>query len=310
MSRMNYKSMSDGVLDAAFKKLKLKPPTQKTVPAKAAVLKEYFEKNTKKEDLSKCTTCGGISSMTYEVCPYCGDGDVVDPSVAAAANEAITTTATEVEVPTKEGGYVKINPEDLDTSLAKIRELKRNVERSIWELGIEIKHVHDEELWKARLIDGQPEFKTWKAFCAGVLQMSHTHAYGLIEVATKFTREQVEAIGTTKLKLIVGLPEDKRQAALDAAARGAGTKEVRELAGKGPKDTNKDTGDVVTFLARANKKTTLVLLAASGDKGKPAQQIADEPWVEEEHENGVVSRYVVKLNKKTGNLELVITRRR
>jgi hypothetical protein len=309
MSRMNYKSMSDGVLDAAFKKLKLKPPTQKTVPAKAAVLKEYFEKNTKREDISKCTTCGGLSDANYDVCPYCGDGDVIDPSVAAAAT-AITTTGTEVEVATKEGGYVKINPEDLDNSLAKIRELKRNVERSIWELGIEIKHVHDEELWKARLIDGQPEFKTWKAFCAGVLQMSHTHAYGLIEVASTFTREQVEMIGTAKLKLIVGLPEDKRAAALAAAEQGASTKEVGALAGKGPKDTNKDTGDVVTFLARANKKTTLVLLAASGEKGKPAQQIADEPWVEEEHENGVVSRYVVKLNKKTGNLELVITRRR
>lgn len=308
--KMNHKSMSMGALQESFQKFKLKKPTQSTVPAYASVLKAHFEKVTVREDLSACSTCGGISDFNLDQCPYCGDSEKTDANIANAT-QAIDTTAEPVTaVATKSGGYVEIKPEELDESLAKVKELKKNAERSIWELGIEIKHLHDEELWKARMIAGEPQYKTWKQFCGTELGMSHQHAYNLMEVAGKFTREQVEQYGVAKLSIIASLPGEQRPAALagaDGKSKRQLADEAKEASGKGDKG---DAGDKITFLARADKKTTLKFLAASGEKGKPAQAIADEPWVEEEHENGVVSRYVIKQNNRTGNLELVITRRR
>lgn len=115
----------------------------------------------------------------------------------------------------------------LERSIKKVRELTMNIERSIWDLGIEIARVHDEELWKARLIDGlYPQFRTWKDFCAAVLQMSHTHAYKLMENAKLFTREQVATIGTTKLTMIVRAPFVHRDRLLHMAERGCSSREL------------------------------------------------------------------------------------
>lgn len=299
-ARLKFDVMSAGVLDAALKKLGIKPPTQKTIPARASVLKKFFaEKEKAGVELLACSNCKGESTEDLDACPYCGDSELVDPPAA------IVTTGETVEVATQSGGYVQIKPEDLDTALGNIKQLKKNVERNIWELGTEIKRVHDEELWKARIIDGKPEHKTWKVFCSAELGMTHTHAYSLMQVAEKFTREQVEALGSSKLAILVSLPEEKRQQLLAEA----GTSTTRELKEKANEAKGKPAPAALSVMTRVNTKLQLPMKGAN-NKGKPATSLGDDPWCEEEHDNGVVTRYVCKLDPKTNVVTLFITRRR
>jgi hypothetical protein len=293
MARMKHSAMSSGILDAAIKKLKLKKPSQNTVPAKAALLKAHFKEHTKAEDLSECTNCGGESDFNLEACPYCGDSEKTSDATA------ITTTAEalpEVE---------QVSTEALDEAVTRVKQLKRNTEVSIWELGTEIAHIHDDGLWKTRMLGPNPQYKTFKAFVNAELGISHTHAYSLMEVAKKFSRDQVEQIGVSKLAIIVQLPPDKQAAAL------AGNKSkadlARELAeSKGGSDKQPDVVSVMTRMGSRQK----LPMQGTNSKGKPAESLADEPWVEEEHENGIISRYVVKLDPKTKQIVLIITRRR
>ncbi len=300
MSRMKHSAMSVGIMTAAIKKLKLKMPPQKTAPAMAAVLKTHFKAACDADNLSNCTNCGGDSDINLEACPYCGDSEVVgDPAAAAGV---ITTTAEALPA------EAQVSTEQLDTAVANFKAKKRHAEASIWELGVEVAAIHDGDLWKTRMLGGDPQYKTFKAFCGVELGISHTHAYSLIEVAKKFTRERVEQIGVSKLSIIVQLPADKQAAALNGAANGGKSKSdlAKELAASKGKDKVPET---VTIMARAGSHVKLPMTGTSS-KGKPATSLADEPWAEEEHENGIVSRYVVKIDPKTSQAILIITRRR
>lgn len=304
MARLNYSVMSAGILDAALERLGVAPPSQNTIPARASVLKKFFADQEKAGvEMLACTNCKGESPESFDSCPYCGDSET------NTGTPVIETTAepAPIEVATQSGGYVQVHVEDLDAALGNIRTFKKNVERCIWELATEIKRVHDEELWKARIIDGKPEHKTWKVFCAKELGMTHTHAYNLIDIATKFTREQVEAFGHTKLAILVSLPEEKRNKLLPEA----GSSTVRQLRDKADEERAepKRQSAVLSVMTRVGAKVELEMVG-SNNKGKPATEIGDDPWCEEEHENGVVTRYVVKLDPKTKTLKLIITRRR
>lgn len=299
MARMKYSAMSVGVMVSAIKALKLKAPAQKNPPALAAVLKAHFKAQAandpkKADDLSECSNCGGDSDISLEVCPYCGDSEINN---GEGADQTITTTAEPAPA---------IDTEELDNAVAAFKQKKRNAEASIWELGVEVARIHDGDLWKTRLLGPNPQYKTFKAFCGAELGISHTHAYSLIEVAKKFTREQVEQLGVSKLAIIVQLPPDKQAAALNGAADKSKRDLAAELAeskGKTPKP------DAVTIMTRAGGHVKLTM-QGTNTKGKPATELADEPWVEEEHENGVISRYAIKVEPKTGHIRLIITRRR
>jgi hypothetical protein len=306
-TRLNYDAMSAGVLDAALAKLGLPAPTQKTIPARASVLKKHFAELEKGKDgapkveLLKCSNCKGESTEDLDACPYCGDSETsTGPAVIEATAEPV------VEIATQSGGYVQVHASDLDAALTNIRTYKKNAERCLWELATEIKRVHDEELWKARIIEGKPEHKTWKVFCAKELGMSHTNAYSLIQVAEKFTREQMESLGYWKLAILVSVPEEKRTPLL-AGAAGDTTRELQAKA-DAAKGTTK-TPAALSVMTRVNAKVTLPM-TGSNNKGKPATELADDPWCEEQHDNGVVTRYVVKLDPKSKAVVLLITRRR
>lgn len=310
MSKMNHKVMSAGVLTAALKGLKIALPKAKNVVSMANALSAYFAENTVKKELSGCSSCGGISDIKLPSCPYCGDADIVgEGATITATAEAVVAAAPDVEgKPTMSGGYVVLNVADLEASLGRVVELKKNAERSIWELGNEIRTLHDGELWKARVEDGKARYKNWKMFCAVELGMSGNHAYRLIEVATKFTREQVEKWGVSKLTIIAQLPDARQNELLNDGKETTKEKLQREAAAlKDKGDKERETGDQVTVVVRVKKRITLKMMGAHG---KPAQQLTDDPWVEHEYENGVVQRFAVTTNTKTGHLELVLTTRR
>ncbi len=296
MSRMKYSAMSDGVLDAAIKKLKLKPPTQKTIPAKASILKAHFAEKTTAEDLSECSNCKGDSDINLDACPYCGDSEKTGDAGAIITTAEVATEAID-----------QVDSAELDDAVASFKKKKRNAEASIWELGVEVARIHDGDLWKTRILGGEPQYKTFKAFCGIELGISHTHAYNLIEVAKKFTREQVEEIGVAKLSIIVQLPPDQQAAALNGAA-GTGKRALQQQA-DAAKGKPGRVPDTLTIMARADSIAKLVM-QGTNSKGKPAKDLADDPWVEEEHENGVISRYQVKMDPKTKNIMLLISRRR
>lgn len=312
MSKMNHKVMSAGVLAAAIKALGISAPKAKNVVALANALSEHFAKATPKKELSGCSSCGGVSDIKLPSCPYCGDADIIgEGATVTTTAEAVLESAPaakQAEQPTQSGGYVVLKVEDLDASLGRVAELKKNAERSIWELGAEIRALHDGELWKARVGDGKQTHKTWKQFCAAELEMSHSHAYRLIDVATKFTREQVEKWGVAKLTIIAQLPDARADELLkgdkDTTAKKL-QREANALKEKGDKE--REAGDQVTVVVRVKKRLKLKM---QGSNGKPAQSLADDPWVEHEYENGVVQRFAVVMDPKTSTLELVLTTRR
>ncbi len=294
MARMKHSSMSVGVMVAALKALKIKAPAQKNPPALAAALKTYFQANTPSERMSECSNCHGDSDIELKACPYCGDSEV-----SGEGQEIVETTATDVVAN-------EVSTEELDTAVASFKQKKRHAEASIWELGVEVARIHDGELWKTRMLGPNPQYRTFKAFCGAELGISHTHAYNLIEVAKKFTREQVEQLGVAKLAIIVQLPPDKQAEALKNADK-ASKRDLERLAAEAKGKPK--APDQVTIMARAGSHVKLTM-QGTNTKGKPATELADEPWVEEEHENGIISRYAIKREPKTGHIKLIITRRR
>lgn len=122
--------------------------------------------------------------------------------------------------------------EELDKRVERITELKRDIAGRGWDLGQEILAIYRDELWKAR---GHSSFK---AFIDSDLGISKSVAYGLMDAASQFKREDFLAVGSSKLQLISKLPEGERAEALEGAASGdLSYRDLREKA----KEANRDS---------------------------------------------------------------------
>jgi KaiC/GvpD/RAD55 family RecA-like ATPase len=75
--RLDYKVMQLDRMVAACRSLNLEPSP--TIVATAATLERHFRANTKKNDISTCSTCGAKSDFNLPSCPYCGDGEKTVP---------------------------------------------------------------------------------------------------------------------------------------------------------------------------------------------------------------------------------------
>src|SRR5262249_46487989 len=107
-----------------------------------------------------------------------------------------------------------------------------DIQRNSYDLGIELKRIYDEELWKAR------GHKTWKEFVEKELEIGRSMAYRLVETVSKFDRETFTKVGSTKLSLIAQIDDDEqRETALEEARQGASVRDVtrttRSATGKG-----------------------------------------------------------------------------
>lgn len=79
-----------------------------------------------------------------------------------------------------------------------------------FELGRLLLRVYEKELWKIRMIDGKVAYAGFNHFVKSEIGISHTTAYGLMDVAKYFTEDQAKRFGCQKLVLLLKAPEAKR----------------------------------------------------------------------------------------------------
>lgn len=288
--KTDYTVMKVKVIGASAKALGVE--VKGDIVNKHHLLTAHFKKLAAKgETLFECDACGGLATENFQQCPYCGQE--LDDDEAAAQTEAALDDAVEnsvVEIVTTAEPVTELTVAELDASVTAIRFLRKGAEKSLWELGESIRDNHERGLWKLRMKEGKVAYTNYRRFVEAELGMSHTMAYSLIEVATKFTREDVAEVGVTKLAIIAKIEDpEKRSRALEGAKNGASKREVVAIANEGKEP---EPGEPVSFMVRSGPILTFPLKRASD--GEAATRIEVGLWAEEEHENGVVSAYSVE----------------
>jgi hypothetical protein len=201
------------VVEAALKRNQL--AIGGTDVQRIARLQAFYREHTPKERLADCSVCDGISDIMEPGCPYCGDG-APDPNKL---------------VQLKPSAIVMTPERELDTVVKRVLDLKSRTADALWELGEEIRKLYESQLWQRRTNDdGQQKYKQWATFVEAELGISNTYSYRLMDIATKFDREQVRAFGPTKLSMTLRVPDEEREKMLRAAAEGASVSQLRELA--------------------------------------------------------------------------------
>lgn len=243
---------------ASLKELGVTPENEKPATL-AKALDAYYKKNTPETKLTVCDVCGVASSLDLDKCPGCGtgddeEGDAIDDSEEDDSGEGVAEVVSEEDsdseedsedsaesgdAPKKRGrkpktALVEVLPEGvtieaLDTAVSEIKGLTGEAIASYHDLGCKIAEIHEKNLWKARRDasdPNKPAYKNFEKFCAAELGFSHAHAYNLMDVSRKFTREQVKALGVSKLALVLKAPEEKQQEILAQAEGGASKREL------------------------------------------------------------------------------------
>jgi hypothetical protein len=318
-----YTAMSMGVIDASLLELQIEVGDAKTVPAKVQLLLKFFKQ--KKAKLADCTVCQGSSDEDFPRCPYCGDSTFIDPNEAASPGVLTEAANTIIEnaapaKPKRVKAHLTIK--DLDKAVAKANKHKSEAARQCWEFGNAVLKIFDANLWKLRTTaEGAVAYKSFNKFCTDELELSHTQVYRYMSVCKAYDEKTIAEHGPQKLALTVNLPEDERKRLLAEIKGGASWRELEEERKRvvqnnagtrtPPVQTQEQVRGArdVAIMVRAPKSIEIGLLGVN-NKGKPAQTLADDPWGEEEHENGVITRYAIKADPNTGNLCIVITRRR
>ncbi len=217
----------------------------------------------------------------------------------------------------------KFTQKDLDKAVGRAVRHSADLAKNVWAYGNEILGIHEKSLWMLRKDEaGKAKYHTFNQFCKEELGMSHTQAYRYMGVTKTFDEQTVAELGPKKLSLVMHQPEEERQRLLQEIKGGATQGEITEQVRRTNRANNAGTrtpavqteeqisrAKDIAVMVRAPKAIEIAMLGV-GTKGKPAKTLADDPWAEEEHENGVISRYVVKVDPETGIISLIITRRR
>ena len=229
---------------------------------------------------------------------------------------------------------------DLDVAVADIRKLKVETVVGYKALGLRIKDVYDQQLWKLRTAEGKQRYKNVDAFFHIELGMTPDTAYGLIDMAARYSDEQIQKFGATKLKLLCEAPKEDQPRIMGEIERGASKREVEKIVREVKKKKNhrnprRDTGTVAQGTvgeAGGRKRVTSQIAVAnmmgtvqvklykrpSGSRqplkemiseGVRARRLADEPFGMHELANDVVQIFTVQ-ESPSGELVLKIKTKR
>ncbi len=350
MPKPNYAQMSQGVIDESLKELGIAAEHATTIPAKVQLLVRYFKAQkatladctvcggASDENYRRCPYCGDAELI-----------DPVDAAsgaaVAAVATNLIQNAGAAPTKPKREKKTAAVppvealvpaelgNPElqepdpqytvkDLDKAVSKAQQHSAKAVKEVWAYGQQILDIFSKALWRLRKDDaGAAAYGSFNLFCKGELGISHTKAYVAMGLAKTYDAETVAQFGASKLSLTLNQPEDERKAMLESIKGGASKRDIEKMRANNagtrelpdpdapPTAAQIKKASEVAVMVRAPKAVEIALLGLN-TKGKPATQLSDEPWGEEEHENGVISRYAVRTDPDTGVISLVITRRR
>lgn len=123
---------------------------------------------------------------------------------------------------------------DLDTAVNEVHDLKSRGAALAWQLGKKIKDIADKQLWKLRTqrdATGKevPRHKTVDQFFEAELGIGRHHAYKLMDVSGAYSEREVMQQGSTKLSLLLSLPDTERAPLNEQVAAGQPLPSVRQL---------------------------------------------------------------------------------
>lgn len=302
-------------------------------------------------ELVKCSTCGGSSPSTLEACPFCGDEDeaeIVEPKnkkgqAIVKVGEAAIVPSDKLKTSPQPAIVVQFTEGDLDVAVEEIKRCITSAAVSTYALGLKLLHVFNGELWRQRNTkEGKPAYKGFKAFVEAEIQLSTDQVYRIMEVAQKFTEEQVRKFGVTVLSEMLVLPKGTRETMVKQLEAGqipntkrgvaAEVSRIRaeqqlppatdrlgaskEAKGSTARDTSKATKASAAASAEKPKvitvalqpgKTRIPLMAKKAKKSeedRPAKRLGDMPCAVVELRNGVRIHFSVVANA-AGHLELI-----
>lgn len=345
--------VSEAFLKTALESVRLE--SRKPIEALVKDMQGYYRGNYDKEDLYVCDTCGGFCVDEDPACPFCGDDPEASPRTSAEdaekkntettkkENHTMQTETTKTPSPKKPRKNAKattalattsttalegvvVNPEkgmsqytvlDLDAGVESCRAALMTTVSAAYQFGLRCKDLYEKELWKLRTDkEGKPVYTNFKKFCAEELGVSHTWAFSAMDI-TGFTPEQVDAIGTSKLALVLRAPEGQREKLFEAAEKGATKEELTKKLAKLRAKANGSNGAEVepeedprrkamTLRIKPGKKT--VAFMKKPEKGKEpesAKKLGDQPWLAVELGNDC-SLFVRLVQKEDGTLHGVV----
>lgn len=291
-----------------------------SIKAATKSLNDFFASNYDENDLSACPACdnaapdNGPDGKPLSSCPFCGarfapvPGEEVPTPGKQKGPRKKPNTPKKPKIAKKKKAAVELvehiatdeQKEELQEHVEKIDELRADVARNTYDIGIELNQINDKALWKGL---GHDSF--W-AYCKAELDFSRASAYKYMLVAREFDREEFGLIGVKKGELIASAPERHKKKLKNAVVKkGKSFTELRtqldKLEGKqrgasakkaGAPDEKKPASEKMTLLGRVKKGEDVEL-----------------PWIDAashepiEHKD-VAGRYVVV--PLTDEVELVI----
>jgi hypothetical protein len=344
----------------------LKADTGEKVETLVSRLVEHFKSSLDDESIVTCDHCNADSDTHLPDCPFCGLGNgatELAEEVAKSQEKALLKkngsngangsngtnghathhVAEIIDAPVKVSlqsaqtiqtlRSLPIGEDRLNKALIEYFRLVGIAAMSYWQMG---RFIHDEfydnKLWKQRRNEkGRPAYvkSGFENFVKTELGFSVKKAMRLMDVAKKFTEEQVNVLGYSRLLLLAPVPESEIPDLIEVAKKVTVReleKEVRavmkgktpdrpvkrhqpreKVEGSGRKKTVSEEG-MITIASIVGRKT--IPLYAQGKSGTKKFKLATastvSPWGKLELENNVTMAFSVQVDPK-GNLVLLIS---
>lgn len=267
--------------------------------------------------------------------PFGVDAPVSPATFAAVIPMPTQSPVPDVPIPTQDADIAvgKAVPGlTIEEGIAHVGRAKSAAVTSYWDLGNAILNCYRGDLWKQmRDEKGLPQFRSFKSFCEGALQMQGQYAYKVMQVAATYTRTDVEQVDASKLGAMLRLPDGERQKLLEEtknkdlslrevtsavkerskglpAQAGAGKSGPRGAANNAGQEEPKAKAKKETHTLTVQRRTRVQLFQGKGFKSgadnKRAKRLADMPVGEFETLNGQKIRVV--LSQDAGGLVLAV----
>ena len=302
------KKLNMAAMKEAAKELELKLP--KGDPKVAAqALREFFTETENEESLAACGNCGWEAPDSFVSCPYCGTS--LGESTEGPEPQADEGEKPRQKVAKKKGkgrgkgktkAIQKIDPKkvaECDERVAKIKGFRRSIAEEAYNIGVELKEIHDRNLWRHK------DYNSFSKFCEAELDYTRVMAYKYMSMAGAVKKEDAIALGVSKVDMIVNAPQKRQKKLLEMGKEGKSRKEMEDWLKtvEGKKGGGKGDADKITLVARANMGDTF--LPWLGDKsGKETTRETKGKHVEFAE---IVSGFVLYVREDDSGKGLVFT---
>lgn len=268
------------------------------------------------EDYGICDNCEAPCDPEGKTCPVCGkDHEEATAAAAPAAPAPAAKKPAKATKAKKEAAVTKAAPPvvatqgDLDQTVVRIKQLVESSMHNHYQLGRELLQCFTSKLYKTRLVDGKPVYKSWDQFCEAELPVGGKQARDIMAVAERYTEAQVVELGVEKLRIIAKVPpeaqaklieqtREKKLSRLQLMEMTRGGHRGSTPGGSGAREAALRQGGEAARAKRARQLQVesgeaVTVAFQLGEYELPLRPIANGFVAQQEQVNGVVSTYTI-----------------